>query len=441
MKLDFIDVKRAYFQADARRDVFVKLPEEDMEQGMCGKLLKSMYGTRDAAQNWEEEYCAFMVSIGFRRGISSPCVFYHEELDIRAVIHGDDFTMLGWNSALDWFRQEISKKFVVKFKAKLGPEPTDGKVVRVLNRLVEWKTDGIYYEADQRHAEIIVKTLQEEIGNVTLNNPGKRIRPEDMTEKDVEELSREDASVYRALSARGNYMAQDRTDVRFAVKEISRHMSKPRNVDWEALIRLGKYLKGRERFVTHYEYQQNTSENSNKFVNVWVDTDFAGCLETRKSTSGGVIMLNNHVIKAWSVTQTVIALSSGEAEYYGLVRGSSMGLGVISMLEDLGISRRLKVKTDASVAKAISARRGVGKIRHIEVSQLWLQDRVNRGDLEVEKVRGEINRADPFTKYKDWAAINKNNEWLTSEVREDRHKEMPILDVKEEELENEDDDW
>ena len=51
MKFEFIDVRRAYLQAQARREVYVGLPEEDQEEGMCGKLVKSMYGTRDAAQN------------------------------------------------------------------------------------------------------------------------------------------------------------------------------------------------------------------------------------------------------------------------------------------------------------------------------------------------------------------------------------------------------
>ena len=54
MKLDFIDVRRAYFYAPSRRSVYVDLPDEDNEEGMCGKLCKSMYGTRDAAQNWEK---------------------------------------------------------------------------------------------------------------------------------------------------------------------------------------------------------------------------------------------------------------------------------------------------------------------------------------------------------------------------------------------------
>ena len=74
-KLLFVDVRRAYFHAKAIREVYVELPKEDEEEGMCGKLEKSMYGTRDAAFNWEAEYSDFMVSIGFKKGNSvSMCI-------------------------------------------------------------------------------------------------------------------------------------------------------------------------------------------------------------------------------------------------------------------------------------------------------------------------------------------------------------------------------
>ena len=72
-KLDFLDVRRAYFHARARRDVYVQLPEEDRTPGMCGKLLKAMYGTRDAAQNWEHEYLDYLELLGFVSGITTPC--------------------------------------------------------------------------------------------------------------------------------------------------------------------------------------------------------------------------------------------------------------------------------------------------------------------------------------------------------------------------------
>ena len=57
------------------------------------------------------------------------------------------------------------------------------------------------------------------------------------------------------------------------------------------------------------------------------DTDWAGCPKTRKSTSGGCLMLGGHLIKSWSSTQPSISLSSGEAEYYGVVKAAGIALG------------------------------------------------------------------------------------------------------------------
>ena len=75
IKLDFIDIRRACFHSKARREIHIQLPREDHTEGMCGILNKAMYGTRDAAQNWEYEYSEFMETVGFRRGKASPCIF------------------------------------------------------------------------------------------------------------------------------------------------------------------------------------------------------------------------------------------------------------------------------------------------------------------------------------------------------------------------------
>ena len=135
------------------------MPEEDYEEGMCGLLNKALYGTRDAAQNWEYEYVDFMTQLGFRRGKFSPCAFYHEEKQLRVVVHGDDFTILGEELELDWFRRAISERYEVKFRGRIGPEESDDKSIRILNRVITGNDDGISYEADQRNAEIIVKQL------------------------------------------------------------------------------------------------------------------------------------------------------------------------------------------------------------------------------------------------------------------------------------------
>ena len=69
------------------------------------EIAKSMYGARDAAQNWEFAYSDWLVSIGFEIGRSVSCMFWHPTKNIRVVVHGDDFTVLGTPDQLDWFRK------------------------------------------------------------------------------------------------------------------------------------------------------------------------------------------------------------------------------------------------------------------------------------------------------------------------------------------------
>ena len=86
------DISRAFFHAKVTRDVYVQLPKEDKQQGeeeTCGKLRFSMYGTRDAAQNWHNEYTQQLVDVGFQQGLASPCIFYYPEKEIRSYVHGE----------------------------------------------------------------------------------------------------------------------------------------------------------------------------------------------------------------------------------------------------------------------------------------------------------------------------------------------------------------
>ena len=290
MKLAFIDVKRAYFYAKAKKNIFVKLPEEDAEPGMCGRLLKSMYGTRDAASNWEDCYMDFSNDIGFVSGVASPCVFKHKTRKLWLTVHGDDFTLLGSDADLDWFENEIKKKFEVKIRGRLGPGPGDVKSIRILNRIIEWSADGLWYEADQRHAEIFVKELGMDQDRVKSDIPGERLPYE---EEDDELLPHHEHKKYQALVARANYLAQDRSDIQFAVKELARTMSSPTRGSWKGLVKLGKYLKTHNRSGYSYPYQERPKE-----LVVWPDTDYAGCKRTRKSTSGGVVMWGKHLIKS-----------------------------------------------------------------------------------------------------------------------------------------------
>jgi cbb3-type cytochrome oxidase subunit 1 len=86
-------------------------------------------------------------------------------------------------------------------------------------------------------------------------------------------------------------------------------------------------------------------------IEVLVDSDWAGCPVTRRSTSGGVMIVFGMCIKAWSVTQKIVARSSGEAELYAAVRGASEALGLRSMARELGWSWTIRMWTDSSACK------------------------------------------------------------------------------------------
>ena len=75
LNMMLVDISRSYFHVEARREVYIQLPEEDHEEGMCGLLQMSMYGTRDAAQHWEIKYTSVLSEMGFTQGRSNPCVF------------------------------------------------------------------------------------------------------------------------------------------------------------------------------------------------------------------------------------------------------------------------------------------------------------------------------------------------------------------------------
>ena len=134
-------------------------------------------------------------------------------------------------------------------------------------------------------------------------------------------------------------------------------MSDPRQRHWKALVRIARYLKGVPRAV--YQFR-SSAQPWQKGCQIYSDTDFAGCRTTRKSTSGGCALINGHLIKTWSSTQKVIALSSGEAELAGIVKAASEGLGLRSLHVDLGLQIDFELHADSSAAIGMAERVGVG---------------------------------------------------------------------------------
>ena len=161
-------------------------------------------------------------------------------------------------------------------------------------------------------------------------------------------------------------------------------MSIPTQASWIKMKGDLRYLKGVPLAVLRFDYQTML-----KSLVVWSDSDFAGCVKSSKSVSAGAIMFGTHMWKRRSTNQAVIALSSGEAEYYTLVKAGSVSLCVKAICNDLGIelTSPFEVISNASAAIGISNRIGSGKVRHIEVTQLWLQEKILKKVMVLRKGR------------------------------------------------------
>jgi hypothetical protein len=387
------DVSRAYFYAPATRNMYVELPEEAGHgSGKCARLLKSLYGTRDAATNWSKAYTDILEKLGFEVGMSNPCLFKHKSRNITMLVHGDDFLSAAKDEDLEWLRSELSKNLEIKTQ-KIGRKEKT-KQMTFLGRVLTWEESGIRYEADPRHAEIVIQELGL-AGGKSAATPGSTTKLDVRDESEGNPLmAGQDATRYRAVTARLNFLAQDRTDIQHATKEVSRCMSAPRIGDMDALKHIGKYLLRRPRATYMYKFQSEPSE-----FTVYSDTDWAGCRSTRKSTSGGIIMHGDHFIKSWSRQQNLVSLSSAEAELYGLVKASSEALGCKSMALDFGHKKGIRLYADASAALGIVHRKGLGKVRHIDTNTHWVQQAACTKRIQYMKVLGTVNPADTLTKH------------------------------------------
>ena len=160
------------------------------------------------------------------------------------------------------------------------------------------------------------------------------------------------------------------------------------------LRRLIRYLIEVPRVVTEYKFQGDVRE-----MEVFSDRNWAGCRRTARSTSGGVMMRGTHYLKSWSSTQKNVTLSSAEAELLTAVKASGEALGMLQLMSSVGVPMTASIMVVSSAALAVVARKGNGKLRHVRVGHLWVQQVAADGGLKYHKVNGEENPSDACTKH------------------------------------------
>ena len=239
--------------------------------------------------------------------------------------------------------------------------------------------------------ELVLKQLGLDEG-VSVTTPLVKCKEEDMDKDPLEPPD-------RSIAMRIGYLSMDRPDMLRTVRELAKGLKEPLQYHWGLLKRAARYLRGAARLVQLIPYQEQFT-----CINAWSDSDHAGCIRS-KSTTGTVIQLGDATIKAAAMGQA--ALSTGEAEYYGLISTASAALGEQAMMADWGVKLSVNVATDASAGISIGSRRGLGKVKHIDTCYLWVQEVVEQQRIRLKKVGTQDMLADLMTKPLDGQTATK----------------------------------
>ena len=209
----------------------------------------------------------------------------------------------------------------------------------------------------------------------------------DVTEEKPEALDQVQHSKCWSQVARCLFFSQDRADIIFIVNELCQRTSNPTQQRFAKLKRLVRYLK-RERLWGNIQLWENGRRNDNIS-----DSDWADCKEARQSSIAGVILLSNHTLKAYMRKQMIIARSSAEAVLYAAALEASESKGHASLLKDLGYEVKPVLAIDAKATERNLHRQGIGRLKHIDVAYLRMQDEVRSKRLLVRRVKSEENVA------------------------------------------------
>ena len=431
LRLGIYDISRAHFYATSDREVYVTLPEEwaVKHPGCCARLKKTMYGRQDASNRWQADYSTLLEEHEYKVGVSNKAVFRSEKEDGRCMVHGDDFVVLGDDETQAKFEAMLKTRYDVKRVGLLGEDDHCDSEVVILNRVLRMSRDSkgpvLEYEPDQRHGELIVEQMGLVKSN-TASTPREKKTYQDLPMLKASELLKgSQITQYRSMVMRAAFLAQDRADIGEATKCLARRMKDPRECDWGDLKRLARYLLRVPRIVTEFRPQKVPTK-----VVVTVDSDHAGCVETGRSTTGMVARYGIHTVKHASNIQSTIGLSTGESEYYAIVKGCATAFQLQALILDLGGSAEelpAEVGTDSGAAKGTSERQGLGKLKHVRTRYLWVQERVALREIVIAKVGTKSNFSDMLTKPLSRPEVEKFMEMIGQVAKAGRAKKQKQL--------------
>ncbi|CAK0875513.1 unnamed protein product, partial [Prorocentrum cordatum] len=414
-KIQVWDVRKAFFNADLDETIYVHPGRELCPPGRCWWLRKAMNGTRKASQMGGELVRTTMDDGHWECLVGTPNVFYLPaspntapfDEDSTAICHGDDFLAEGYDEQLDELDELLKQQFEVTASARLGPGAVGQttylkRTIGYTDKLPGCEEPGFFWTADPKHVDFMIKWTQKR-GCKPAPTPGTKATGQGRRDS-LDLLSKDRAREVAGAAGTALYLSSDRPDTMYASKTAMQHVSNPNVLMHARVQRLGRYYEGQPVLVWCYPLQ-GTPEG----IRVDGDADWAPTSELqRRSTSGGAVRYGDHTWDCYSVTQSTIALSSGESEMYATGSATARGLQCKTYLIETQRPCNLKIYSDSTAGRGMCSRVGVGKVRHLELRYLWIKERLRLKAFELHKEDTSKMTADMLTKYSEWPTIEKH---------------------------------
>lgn len=382
-----LDVKSAFLHGELAEEVYIDQPPGYVKEGhetQVYRLKKALYGLKQAPRAWYSRIDAYFTKEGFLKCPYEHTLYTKLGGDGRMLIvclYVDDLIYTGNDSLMfDIFKKSMMEEF----------EMTDlGLMHYFLGIEVVQSPSGIFISQKKYVLEILERFKMKDCNSVctptevglklTRNGAGKKV----------------DVTMYKQIVGSLMYLTTTRPDIMHAVSLISRYMENPTEDHLLAAKRIFRYVKGTANFGILYKKVGNLS------LFGFSDSDYAGDIDDRKSTSGFVFMMGSAAISWSSKKQQIVTLSTTEAEFVAAASCSCQAIWLRRLLEVLHNQQQgpTLIYCDSSSAIKLSKNSVLhGRSKHIDVRYHFLRDLSKGGVIELVYCRSEDQVADILTK-------------------------------------------
>lgn len=384
LKLKQFDVKTAFLYADLEEEIYMRQPKGyDDKSGRVCKLLKSLYGLKQASRCWNKRFTSFLKRFEFKATDADPCVFVN--------IKGKSKTYLALYID-DGLLASNDEKFVIsvisfmkkEFEIKFTEADT------YLGLQIVKQRDGSIFIHQQNYAEKVLKRFNmEDCNSVAIPADPNLVLHEVKPEKVCDFPYREaiGSLMYLAIATR--------PDICFAVNYASRHMEKPAQIHVNAVKRILRYIRGTIGYGISYK------SNMNVVLSCFSDADYAGDVDTRCSTSGYLFLVGTGAISWASEKQKTVAQSTTESEYIAASQAVKELVWLKLLLRDLS-SETIDIPIlgidNQSAIKIIKNPEFHKRTKHIDVRYHFIREKFEKKMFLLKYVSTADQLADSFTK-------------------------------------------